>query len=376
MFPNYVQSEYLDLKNLKTILKTLDGWKQDLKSLKENTSEIHLFKVIKFLDKEVHTQASEVAKFTTNKQVVTFEPSETLLSYKTVFPSLGTLTIKPVSNPTTLNPEKIRQSQVPVRGPRETLSILRAFKANILAEHVKLSSGCFISADKLLLKPQFEFVLHICNLYGSDSKAITSDFYPECLSKFDNNQALVSSGENYIHAINILDMKPGRRITIGGTYCKGLSSINGKIWLKTDDKTLVSIDTDGNELDKITTTIDPRYICVHQSGDIFFTSESNKIFVIWSDRKTRLFYRPPFKHPALVNPSGLTVAGDDVYVAGMDSNNIYKISIDGQNHTIVLIESDGIKEPSGLSYNSEIKELMVLNNHGLSIDFFKIKPSG
>lgn len=119
-----------------------------------------------------------------------------------------------------------------------------------------------------------------------------------------------------------------------------------------------------------------RVICVHQSGDIFFTSESNKIFVIWSDRKTRLFYRPPFKHPALVNPSGLTVAGDDVYVAGMDSNNIYKISIDGQNHTIVLIESDGIKEPSGLSYNSEIKELMVLNNHGLSIDFFKIKPSG
>lgn len=66
MFPNYVQSESLDLKNLKTILKTLDGWKQDLKSLKENTSEIHLFKVIKFLDKEVHTQASEVAKFTTN----------------------------------------------------------------------------------------------------------------------------------------------------------------------------------------------------------------------------------------------------------------------------------------------------------------------
>lgn len=38
---------------------------------------------------------------------------------------------------------------------------------------------------------------------------------------------------------------------------------------------------------------------------------------------------------------------------------------------IVLTESDGIKELSGLSYNSEIKELMVLNNHGLSIDFFQ-----
>lgn len=371
--PKFGQSESRDMKKLQKTLKTVDGWKKDLKSLKEITSETYLFQVIKFIDKEVHNQTSEVAKCSANKQILTFKPSKAVLNYQTVFPSLGKLEIKPLLKTTTMNVERKQQAQVPLRIPRKRLTFVRSFKSTDLNINDRLSSGCFMSANILLLKTQLGPVLYLCNLDRSDSKQIRLSYNPECITKFDNNRALVSSVENYIQVINIASRKPETKIMIKGEHCTDLCSLNGKIWVRSDHNTLIAVDIDGNELSKITTSFDPNDMCVHRSGDLYFISERNAIFVMGSDEKPyRISKFPKQQNPYDVHLSGLIVVDDDLLVAGMTDNNIYKISIDDGNHAIVLTEDDGIKEPIGLSYNSETNELLVVNNRGLSIYFFKV----
>ncbi|XP_063411320.1 protein PML-like [Mytilus trossulus] len=268
---------------------SLSTWKSDLKSLKQHTSEIHLFQVVKFLDAKIYQKELEIREIETAPvPILKYHPSESESNIKKLVPDLGTITVENV------------QVQIPV---------------------------------------------------------------------LDIDQQ-VSVGKAGFQIIDLKSLKPGRLIQVGGK-CSGITSVKDKIWVKNKSNTLTIVDINGKVFKVIKTTFDAYQICASQDGDVYCTDlNSSTVFLVSSDGKERELYNSP----DLRGARGVAVDDrGDVFVSGWLSNNIHRISDDGQKHDIILSADDGIKGPFGLSYNNETRELLLLNNRGESIYIYKTK---
>ncbi|CAC5399505.1 unnamed protein product [Mytilus coruscus] len=301
-------------ENIQSRADSVFTWKNDMKLLKQHTSEIHLFQAVKLLDAR-NQKELEIREIQTE--------------------TIPTLTYHSSESESDIN------------------KVLQDF-----GDGVNIFSGCFIPCNTLLLVPYYESRLYVCKLDGSKTKAILLDNGPEHIPLYDNNSAVVSVGENGIQIIDLTTLKPGRKIKVEG-YCRGITSVQDKIWVNNRPNFLTILDINGKFLNTIQATFNPCDICANKNGDVYCTDfDSNKIYLVTSDGKEREIYNSP----DLRNPSCGTVDERcDVYVAGYGSNSIDRLSNDGQKHDIVLTVDDQITRPTWVSYNYETRELLVVH---------------
>jgi streptogramin lyase len=51
----------------------------------------------------------------------------------------------------------------------------------------------------------------------------------------------------------------------------------------------------------------------------------------------------------------------DVYISGLHSNDIHRLSPDGTFRDIVLSEHDGVDRPEGITFNNDFTKLFIIN---------------
>ncbi|VDI21492.1 Hypothetical predicted protein [Mytilus galloprovincialis] len=356
-YKSCTESVSLNRNSIQSISDSLSSWKHDLNSLKQHTSEAHLFQV-----KELEIREVKAA----NVPILKFNPSVSASKIKKLVPDLGKITVENVQVPKPVL-DIDQQCHFPVRDERR-LSLTHSFQTTKLGNEVSIISGCFISDDRLLLCYYREKQLFVCKLDGSNSNVIDLDYKPHNISSYDIKHAVVSAGDASIQIIDLTSLTPGRTIKVEGN-CYGITSVKDTIWVKNKPYTLTIVDINGKVLKVIHTTFDPREIYANQDGDVYCTDlNSNTVFLVSSDGKEREIYNNPDLKDAL----GVAVDDrGDVYVAGCLSNNIHRISNDRKTHDMVLTADDGIDLPSGISYNNESKELLVFNHYGESVNIYK-----
>ncbi|XP_071149364.1 uncharacterized protein [Mytilus edulis] len=353
--------------SFKSSSDSLSTWKSDLHSLKQHTSEIHLFQLVKFLDSKTYQKESEIRDIqAATVPILKYHPSESDFNISKLVPDLGTITVENIQIQMPLL-DIDQQGQILVRDERQ-LALSHSFPTTKFGNKVTINTGCFIPNNRLLLSQFTGKQLLVCKLDGSNSSVINldSETFNTCL--YDKTHAVISLRDKDIQIIDLTSWKPGRRIRIGGV-CRGMICVKDKIWVKNQPYTLTIVDINGKVLRVIQTTFDPDDICANQDGDVYCTDNNcDKVYVVTSDGKEREIYNSPD-----LNGAGGVAVDDhgDVYVAGFRSNNIHRISNDGQKHDIVLTAFDGIYQPTGLSYNSETKELLVMNNFNNAINIYK-----
>ena len=75
----------------------------------------------------------------------------------------------------------------------------------------------------------------------------------------------------------------------------------------------------------------------------------------------------------LLDPAGLTLDNqDNLYITGFGSDNIHRISGNRDVNEIVLTKDDGISSPSGITFNKQTNELLVINEDFTSIRIYKV----
>ncbi|XP_063412551.1 uncharacterized protein LOC134695263 [Mytilus trossulus] len=346
---------------------SLSTWKSDLHSLKQHSSEIHLFQLVKFLDAKTYQKELEIRDIqAATVPILKYHPPEFESNISKLVPDLGTITVENVQVQMSLL-DIDQQGQCLVRDERK-LSLKHSFRTTKLGNGVTIYRGCFIPNDRLLLCQFLKEKLIVCKLDGSNSSVIDLDDKPLKISLYDNNHAVVSVGGKGIQIIDLTTLKTDRKIKVKGN-CRGITIVKDKLWVNNKSHTLTIVDIDGKILKVIQITFDPDQICTNQDGDVYCTDkESDKVYVVTSDGKEREIYNSP----DLRGADGVAVDDrGDVFVSGWLSNNIHRISKDGQKHDIVLTADDGINVPIGLSYNNETKELLVLHDHGRSINIYK-----
>ena len=72
-----------------------------------------------------------------------------------------------------------------------------------------------------------------------------------------------------------------------------------------------------------------------------------------------------FSSPDLKEADGIdTDRQGNAYVVGRNSNNILRLSPDGQNSDIIMKKEDGINDPLTLCFSRDFKKLFVSNEGG------------
>lgn len=380
-------------KSLCTSASSMTTRKRDLKYLKQNTSEIHLFQSVKFIEKETNETDSEIRKLQKETfPTLKFLPSVLESKMDKMLPDLGTINIEEVSVPIpelsidqeaqylvrcksdsekeenvlvpTTKPNSDQAGQFAVRDKRK-LMLTNSFLTRKLDYGLEISGGCFIPNDMILLSHNKDEKLFVCKLDGSNSKAITLDYKPKCITLYDNNRALVSGGKG-IQIIDLTSLRPGKKIPCNG-ICSGIASAKDYIWIKNQRKTLIKVDINGTIQSTIKTTYDPLDICANKEGDVYYT-DGEKVRVITSDGKERELN----KSPDLKGIEGIAVDDrGDVYAAEKTSNNIHILFNNNQKPGVVMTVDDGVYRPISLSFNNETKELFVLNNDCVSINIYR-----
>ncbi|XP_063411376.1 uncharacterized protein LOC134694300 [Mytilus trossulus] len=346
---------------------SLSTWKSDLKSLKQHTSEIHLFHVVKCLDAKTYQKELEIREIqNATLPILKYHSPESESDISKLVPDLGTITVENIQIQMPLL-DIDQQGQFLVRDERK-LSLKHSFPTMHLGNEVSIDSGYFIPDEKLLLCHYYSKQLIVCKLDGSNSSMINLDYTPQNISLYDKNHAVVSLGGAGIQIIDLTSLKPGRKIKIKG-HCRRITCVKDKIWVNSQPYTLTIVDIDGKVLNTIQTTFNPKEICANQDGDVScIDTKGNKVYVVTSDGKEREIY----SSPELKSSSGVSVDyRGDVFVSGGLSNNIHRIFNDGQKHDIVVTADDGIIMPTGLSYNNETKELLVVNDFYEYINIYK-----
>ncbi|CAC5399513.1 unnamed protein product [Mytilus coruscus] len=234
---------------------SLSTWKKDIKSLKQYTSEIHLFQAVKFLDAKTHQQELEIRDIqTATVPTLTYHPSGLELNIQNKLPDLGTINIENV--PVSLFVLDIDQQCQFMVGEQRKLSLTNSFKTTKLGDDVRVYRGCFIPGDRLLLSQCSQNKLYVCELDGSSPLVIKVDYKIEHINLYDNTHALVSAGYGGIQIIDLILLKPGRKIKVGG-HCYGITSVKDKIWVQNQSETLTLMDISGKVMNTIQTTFDP-----------------------------------------------------------------------------------------------------------------------
>ncbi|XP_071153117.1 uncharacterized protein [Mytilus edulis] len=321
----------------------------------------------KSLDSKTHQKELEIRKIqTTTVPILAYHPSESESNMNKILPDLGTITVDPVLVPMPML-DIFQQGQFSVSDERK-LSLTHSFQTTKLGNEVKIYRGCFIPGNRLLLCQDGGRQLYVCQLDGSKPEIINLDYTPEHITLYDNNHAVVSSGWDGIQIIDLTSLKPGGIIRIEGN-CDGITTVKDKILVQNRPNTLTIVDIKGKVQNTIITTFHPWEIFANKDGDMYCTDfDSDKVYVVTSDGQEREIY----DSPDLKNPFRVAIDDrGDVYVACGGSNNIHKISSDGQKHEIVLKADDGINGPTGLCYDYETRELLVINNNYSSINIYK-----
>lgn len=248
------------------------------------------------------------------------------------------------------------------------IKILSTFQTSNLGDDVQIFRGCFTPTSKLLLTSLSGNLIFTCNFNGNNQRSVKLDSSPNRVSLYDSNTVLLSTGDDFIQKINLSDLTLNGKITVvrktEGIYCR-----NGRIWVRSDIKTFTMMDIYGQVHNKIATTFDIWDISVHQSGDVYYTDWNDSVFAVTQEGKERKVHAGPDLRGAV----GIAIDNRGyIYVTGHDSNNIQRISPDGKDHTVILTEEDGIKGPTGLAFNEDTNELMVINDYMRSIFIYKI----
>ncbi|XP_071155300.1 uncharacterized protein [Mytilus edulis] len=355
--------------NIQSSADSLSIWKNDLKSLKQHVSEIHLFQIVKFLDANTNQKELEIRKIQkATVPILAYHPPESVSNLKKLIPDIGMIMVDNI--PVTIHSLDIDQQGQFFVTDKTKFLLKNSFQTSQLGNRVSIGRGCFIPGDRLLLTHYKQNKLFVCKRDASNPKAINLDSEPHRISLYDNDRALVSIKEKGIQIIDLTSLKPSGIIKMG-RCCKGITSVKDKIWVRNDFSAVSIMDINGKVLDTINTTFLPWDICANKDGDVYCTtSKDDKVYVVTSDGREREIY----SSSDLKNPHGVAVDNNgDVFVAGMESNNIHRISHDGQSNDIILTEHDGIYKPTGLSYNCDTRELLVINNDYKTVNIYKEK---
>lgn len=354
----------------------IDALRSELKVMQDKSFDA---KTAKALETKTHKQEESVRAIEKQATIpdLGLKISEHILNIEKVIPYFGLLVLREKKNTDSVIPTTEQQTQVEHTGTEPNklalhtehnkLTLAASLNTSKIGKNIEVFRICFVPGNKLLFCEMNAKCIHICNTDGLGVNTIKLDFKPINVTNFDKENAIIAYDKG-IHIFNLRSMKTGVFLNRGGG-CRAIACSNGKIWVRNGFQYLNLIDTNGKLLKELKVKFDPSEICVSSAGNMYsISSGKDVIYSISADGQQRVFY----SSPDLSYPVGIAADDNNVYVAGCGSNNVHRISNDGQTSDIILSADDGIDQPMGLAINRETNQLLIIHDDSKCVNTYKL----
>ncbi|VDI54559.1 Hypothetical predicted protein [Mytilus galloprovincialis] len=352
-------------------LAAVATWIDELSSIETIRNEVLLFQTIKFMNNKTHIEETNINEL--NKQhKIEFDPFDTN-DLRVVLTSMGKISLTENQMHIPALQHNSQQIQEPVKSMEGEIQRTNSFLTSVLGSDVRIIMGCFVSGKRLLLPHYLSPHISVCGYDGNDVNRIKLEHNPKDVAMIDDNQAIVTLYYKGFQILDLTTLTLGRCIKPGGQGCYAVTCSNDQIWTSDDGfNTISQIDTSGNILRSITANNMIEDFCIDNNDNIYYTPVSNSdnnVNRIIHDGQESIY----FSHSDLIRPNSIDVDGKgNVYVGGLMSDNIHRISSDGKDHQIILTKNDGIHGPWGLCYNRGKKQLLVVNDNKKSVAMYNL----
>jgi sugar lactone lactonase YvrE len=335
---------------------------QQLDFVTKNGSDQHVFLLLHRLLPILSKEDSNLEEMLANLSDVNldYDHPENLLSG---IQSLGTIRLKKTPCTITFKPYKHMEAQnISVQSrPKKSFK----FGYSIDRTFDKVSGMVVDKDDNLILADK-----SLLRMYNKDGKFVKE-------SKLGGNAwdisyhkqsgrivvALQDSGVQFVD--NFIAQT---KISIQSiTDCRGVTWVEDHVYVcgsdSNDDGRIIILDSNGQHISSISSisSIGRVYYIHHRDNNIYYTDYKQNVYCIKKDESNVL----TFSSPDLRKPDGMdTDRQGNAYVVGRGSNNIIRLSPDGQNSDIIIKKEHGISDPLTHCFSKDFKKLFVSNQGG------------
>jgi hypothetical protein len=354
-----INREKHDICQLKSILK--DN-KQDLEFLKDHGSNNQLFltlrkqiTIIQKTDKKIHDMSSAIDEID-----MEFEEIK----------NVNIETIGSLSQITRPCPIKYKSMKVQQDRSQTLTEFIKEGEVNLKhGEQYSFTDMAVTSDNKLLL----------CNYKSSHKKVYIYKDYKTYEDEISftcqpwgitvvpcTDKAVVTLPyERSIQFINTTNNTKDKKIYIGD-WCYGVTAVKDKIYISVYQKVLI-LDTDGSRVREITTGGDNNDLLYNERNDLLLLRERDILRCINLDGHGIYRYDISGDRGLAVDQQG------HVYISGLHSHDIHRLSPDGTFRDIVLSEHDGVDGPWGITFNNDFTKLFIIKNRGKTVLVYSCK---
>jgi hypothetical protein len=170
---------------------------------------------------------------------------------------------------------------------------------------------------------------------------------------------------DYIQFINTTNNTKDKKVQIG-EECYGVTAIKDKIYLGGNNKVII-LDINGSRVREVQTDGDCNWGLLYKRNDQVLLRQFGRLCCISLDGQVKYRYD-------ISGGDGLTVDQQGyIYISGLLSNNIHRLSPDGTFRDIVLSKRDGIDGPLGITFNNDFTKLIAISRRGESVLVYSCK---
>jgi hypothetical protein len=263
---------------------------------------------------------------------------------------------------------KAQHEQVEVDRSQTLTEFIKEDEINLTRGVHELTDMAVTSDNKLLLCDYSDKKVYIYKDYKTYEDKISLTSSPYCITVVPcTDKAVVTlPGERSIQFINTTNNTKDNMIDIG-EWCYGVTAVKDKIYIGGVDKVII-LNIDGSLVRKIATT------------------DRNNYNLLYNERNDQLLLRQPGRL-CCINLDGHVIYRYDisgwrglavdqqghVYISGLDSHDIHRLSPDGTFRDIVLSKHDGVDEPRSITFNNDFTKLFIINNRGKTVLVYSCK---
>jgi hypothetical protein len=220
-----------------------------------------------------------------------------------------------------------------------------------------LSDMAVTSDNKLLLCNFSDKKVDIYKDYKTYKDKISFTSRPWCITVVPcTDKAVVTLlGEDSIQFINTTNNTKDNKIKIG-EVCYGVTAVKDKIYIGGKDKVII-LNIDGSFVRKIATHGGRNYnLLYNERNDQLLLRQDGRLCCINLDGHVIYTYDISGYRGLAVDQQG------HVYISGLGSDDIHRLSPDGTFRDIVLSKHDGVVRPCGITFNNDFTKLFIINN--------------
>jgi DNA-binding beta-propeller fold protein YncE len=228
-----------------------------------------------------------------------------------------------------------------------------------------------VTSDNKLLLCNFESSHEKVYIYKDyktyeDEISFTSQTWCITVVPCTDKAVVTLPGENSIQFINTTNNTKDNKIKIGEA-CLGVAAVKDKIYIGGENKVLV-LNTDGSRVRKITTDGGYNFnLLYNERNDQLLLRQDGRLCCINLDGHVIYRYDISGWYGLAVDQEG------HVYISGLHSHAIHRLSPDGTFRDIVLSKHDGVDGPRGITFNNDFTKLFIINEEGKTVLVYSCK---